>query len=203
MNDLFDFQTEQAFANIAPPKRFGCGMFDPPWKEQGGGKVKRGADRHYPLMATKDIAKLPVRDLFLPDSHMWLWVTNNFLEDGLEVMRAWGFQYISNVAWGKVDENGRIQQGLGQYIRGAHELCLFGRRGQPPYRVDAGGVRAQTPSLILAPRTEHSVKPQEFYDAARRVSHGPYLEGFARIERPGWERWGNEVESTVHIASPT
>ncbi|MBL8909858.1 MAG: DNA methyltransferase [Archangium sp.] len=187
---------------FAPSKQFGCGVFDPPWWEAGGGQVKRGADRHYPLMKTAAICALPVRELFLDDSHLWLWVTNNFLEDGLEVMRAWGFRYVSNVAWGKVNENGVVQQGLGQYIRGAHELLLFGVRGQPPYKL-VDGKRQQTPSLILAPRTEHSVKPDVFYEAAARVSHGPFIEGFARRPRPGWDVWGNEVESTVALeASP-
>lgn len=179
-------------------KRFGAGIFDPPWWEQGGGKVKRGADRHYPLMKTAAIAALPVAELFDDNAHLWLWVTNNFLEDGLLVMRAWGFHYVSNLAWVKM-KNGRLQQGLGQYMKGSHELLLFGKRGRLPYKV-IDGKRAQVPTVIIAERTEHSRKPDGQYDVVERVSHGPFIEGFARRERPGWDNWGNHLAvNTVEI----
>jgi N6-adenosine-specific RNA methylase IME4 len=182
-------------------QRFGAVLADPPWMESGGGKVKRGADRHYPLMKTADIANLPVQAIAKPDSHLWLWVTNNFLEDGLQVMNAWGFRYVTNIAWVK-QRDGKLQQGLGQYIRGSHELLLFGVRGRPPYRT-IDGKRAQVPSVIIAPRTEHSAKPTEAHDAVERVSAGPYVELFARRDtgiwplrtmRLGWSPWGNEVD---------
>lgn len=184
---------------FAPSKQFLCGIADPPWAERGGGKVKRGADRHYPLMSTDDICALPVRDLFAPNAHIYIWVTNNFVPDGLCVMSAWGFRYVTNIAWGKVNEEGRIQQGLGQYFRGSHELLLFGVRGSLPYRLTAEGKRAQHPSLVLAPRTEHSVKPEVFRAVVERVSAGPYVELFARRPAPGWDVWGNEVKSTVSL----
>lgn len=188
-------------------QQFNTVLADPPWMEQGGGKVKRGADRHYPLMSTRDICRLPVHELAYPDSHLYLWVTNNHLPDGLEVMAAWGFRYVTNLCWGKVrnvaDSLGRIsvvpQQGLGQYFRGAHELLLFGVRGKVPYRTTDEGKRAQWPTLVLEPRGKHSQKPDIFHRIIERVSPGPYLELFARRDVPGWERWGNEVQSTVAL----
>ena len=179
--------------------RFNTVLADPPWLERGGGQVKRGADRHYPLMATKDIAALPVVDVVHDDAHLYLWVTNNFLPDGLEVMRAWGFRYVTNLAWGKVRE-GVVQQGLGQYFRGAHELLLFGVRGRVPYRTTAEGKRAQHPSLVLEPRGEHSRKPDVFHRIIEKVSPGPYVELFARRPMPGWEVWGNAITEEVQNA---
>jgi len=183
---------------FAATKRYATLLADPPWLERGGGQVKRGADRHYPLMATRDICALPVRDLALDDAHLYLWVTNNFLPDGLEVMRAWGFRYVTNLAWGKV-RDGKPQQGLGQYFRGAHELLLFGVRGRVPYRTTADGKRAQHPSLVLEPRGEHSRKPEVFHRIIEKVSPGPYLELFARRPMPGWAVWGNEVEQSITL----
>lgn len=190
---------------FARGERFNTILADPPWLERGGGQVKRGADRHYPLMSTRDICALPVTELAYDDAHMYLWVTNNFLPDGLEVMRAWGFRYVTNLAWGKVVEADdaptpgelpwRIQQGLGQYFRGAHELLLFGVRGRVPYRTTADGKRAQHPSLVLEPRGEHSRKPDVFHRIIEKVSPGPYLELFARRPMPGWQVWGNEVQA--------
>lgn len=184
-------------------RTFGTIYADPPWPEHGGGKVKRGADRHYGLMKVKDICALgsAVKNLAADDSHLYLWVTNNYLPAGLEVMKAWGFDYVTNVCWGKVrleEDDGfgstiAIQQGLGQYFRGAHELLLFGKRGQPPYRTLPNGKRAQHPSLVLHERTKHSAKPETFRDIITKVSHGPYLELFARERVPGWSSWGNEL----------
>jgi N6-adenosine-specific RNA methylase IME4 len=162
-------------------------LADPPWLERGGGKVKRGADRHYPLMSTSAIAALPVVEWAAPDAHLYLWVTNNFLEDGLMVMRAWGFRYVSILTWKK----DRI--GLGQYFRGNTEHCLFGVRGSLPYRITATGVRAQGVTGFDAPRGKHSVKPEYLRLMAGVVSYEPRLELFARRPAPGWDVWGNEV----------
>lgn len=104
-------------------KRYGCIIADPPWPEYGGGQIKRGADRHYPLMKVPEICSLPVREVALPDSHIYLWVTNNYLRAGFEVLDAWGFVYKTTITWEKE------RQGLGQYFRGTTEHVLFGVRG--------------------------------------------------------------------------
>lgn len=174
-------------------EQYGTILCDPPWPEHGGGKIKRGADRHYPLMKTRDICALPVSDLALPDSHLYLWVTNNFLPDGLEVMKAWDFRYVTTITWAK------DKIGLGQYFRGQTEQCLFGVRGRPGYKI-VGGKRCQGTTLITAPRGEHSVKPARLRHMIERVSPGPFLELFARGERvANWDCWGNEVESTITL----
>lgn len=117
-------------------------------------------------------------------------------------MAAWGFRYVTNLAWGKV-KNGKVQQGLGQYYRGAHELLLFGVRGRLPYRLLPNGKRAQHPSLVLAPRVVHSEKPEIFRRIIEKVSQGPYIELFARRPTPGWAAWGNQVESSIALRSVT
>jgi N6-adenosine-specific RNA methylase IME4 len=162
---------------------------DPPWNETGGGKIKRGADRHYPLMKTKDIIAMKdmIDSIIDPDgSHLYLWVTNNFLQDGLLVMKEWGFKYITNIVWVK------DRFGLGQYFRGQHEICLFGYSKVLPYKT-LNGKRQQAPSVIFANRTKHSKKPDEMYSVIEKVSYGPYIELFARNRHSGWDVWGNEA----------
>lgn len=166
-------------------------LADPPWNERGGGKIKRGADRHYPLLKTEEIMALPVAQLAEDNAHLYLWVTNGHLPDGLRVMESWGFKYKTNIAWAK------DRFGLGQYFRGQHELCLFGVRGNIPYRRRADGKRAQGTTLIHAPRGAHSEKPEELRVMVERVSPGPYLELFARQKHPGWHVWGDEVKSDI------
>lgn len=190
---------------------------DPPWNERGGGKSVRGAQRHYPLLKTHQIVETVLRcPLWVPNDegcHLWMWVTDNYLENGLHIMRALGFRYIRTWSWTKVSEprqdevlklldptHGfaamaknlkaefrRVQTGLGQYGRGSHELCLFGVRGK------LKAIKAPS-SVLLHPRTEHSRKPDAFYtDVVEQVSPGPRLEMFARRPRENWTVWGNEV----------
>lgn len=178
---------------------------DPPWLERGGGKIKRGADRHYPLLKTEEIPRVMMNSgSWRPDTscHLYLWVTNNFLADGLWVMERLGFRYVTNVAWVKGEptlegscEHGmcecepslKIQQGLGQYFRGAHELLLFGVKGKFMRPAKA------LPSVIVAPRTKHSRKPEEAFKLIEATSPGPRLEMFSRRLREGWHAWGNDA----------
>ena len=172
----------------AAPEYYRTTTMDPPWWEKGGGKIKRGADRHYPLLKTHEIIQVVLAaDEWRPDpegSHLYVWVTNNFLKDGLHVMEALGFRYVTMRTWAK----DRI--GLGQYWRGQTEHALFGVRGRMPAKV-------KTESTLigkgLVPRAQHSAKPEVFYQEVEKVSPGPYLEMFARERRPGWDCAGNEV----------
>jgi len=180
---------------------------DPPWLERGGGKIKRGADRHYPLMSTDDICSLPVKTWAEDDAHLYLWVTNNFLPDGFRVITAWGFRYVTCITWfkGYVQEGfdgpePHFQTGLGQYFRGCTEHCLFAVRGNLPYRTDDDGNRAKGMTGFFAPRGSHSRKPEEMRTMIERVSGFPgarKLEMFARRSTPGWDTWGNEVAQTI------
>lgn len=179
---------------------------DPPWNEVGGGRIKRGADRHYPLMKTKDIKWLDVNKFADKNCHLYLWTTNNFLKDALEIMEHWGFRYITNIVWCK------DRFGLGYYFRGQHELLLFGTKGQlkPKHKDFSEPNRwsgtKQLPTTLTTPttvihakRTTHSTKPEDFYTLIETVSHSPYLELFARRRRENWNIWGNEVESDITL----
>jgi len=165
-------------------------LVDPPWMERGGGKIKRGADRHYPLMKTKDIMALPVHKIADENCHLYIWVTNNFLIDGLKVMESWNFRYVTMITWVK----DRI--GLGQYFRGITEHCLFGVKGRLPYKI-INNKRQQGKTVIIAPKTRHSSKPYEMKEMIEKVSYPPYIELFAREKSRNWHTWGNEVSSDI------
>ena len=139
-------------------------------------------------MHTKDIAALPVKDLIHKDGcHLYLWTTNNFLQDALEVIDAWGFEYITTITWIK------DRQGLGQYYRGLTEHCLFATtKKRLPYKI-ADGKRQQGKTAFYAPKSEHSAKPQEMRKMIERVSYAPAIELFARKRYPNWDAWGLEV----------
>ena len=172
-----------------PKGKYDIILADPPWNETGGGRLRRGADRHYDLMKTKDIACLPVSEISADNAHLYLWVTNNFLHDGLHVMQAWGFDYKTAVTWVK------DRFGLGQYFRGQPEHCLFGVRGMLPYKV-VDGKRQQGVTVINAPRGEHSKKPEELRTMIEKVSDRDgykKIELFARNKVAGWDSWGLEV----------
>lgn len=162
---------------------------DPPWMEHGSGKVQRGADRHYPLMKTKDIAALPVKELADPEGcHLYLWTTNNFLPDALKVVKAWGFEYVTIITWMK------DRQGLGQYYRGITEHCIFARtKNKLPYKL-LDGKRQQGVSGFVEPKGRHSQKPETMRQMIEKVSYGPRIELFARERHEGWDAWGNEVD---------
>lgn len=173
---------------------------DPPWQERGGGKSKRGADRHYPLLGKKeifDVVRKSGKWRPAKSCHLWMWATSNFLKDALWLMEVFGFRYVTSAVWVKMNSDKSygadfeeyLQISLGQYMRHAHEWLLLGTRG--PAMVPPPGDRC--PSVIFAPRTKHSKKPQEAYDLIERTSPGPRLEMFAREPRDGFVVWGNEV----------
>ncbi len=168
---------------------------DPPWSEIGGGVICRGAQHHYPVMKTKEIIEMSdfVKSLAEENCHLYLWTTNNFLPDGLKVMEAWGFDYKTCITWMK------DRFGLGQYFRGNTEHCLFGVKGNLPYKI-IDDKRQQGTTGFEAPRTEHSRKPETMRKMIMKVSYPPYIELFARKKdegfwgniHDGWDTWGNE-----------
>ena len=170
-----------------PDRKYKTIYTDPPWPERGGGKIKRGADRHYDLMTVKDIVSLPVVNLADAEGcHLYCWVTNNYLFAGLNALAAWGFRYVTMITWNK----DRI--GLGQYFRGLTEHCLFGVRGNLSYKI-LNGKRQQGTTGFYAPKGQHSEKPEEMRQMIEVVSYAPRIELFARHDRPGWDSWGLEV----------
>lgn len=160
---------------------------DPPWPERGGGKIKRGADKHYPVMTEAQILALPIDRWAAPDCHLYMWTTNNYLVDAVFIIGKWGFRYITMITWQK------DRMGLGQYYRGMTEHCIFAVRGKIPYATTAEGKRAQGVTGFAAPRTRHSAKPEEMRRMIEIVSPSPRIELFARARHPGWDAWGNEV----------
>ena len=133
-------------------------------------------------------------DAAAPDAHLYLWVPNALLADGLEVMAAWGFTYKANLVWHKVLADGRSdRRGVGFYFRNVTELVLFGVRGS--LRTLNPGRRQV--NLLATRKREHSRKPEQLYDVVEACSPGPYLELFARYPRLGWTAWGDEVDDDV------
>ncbi len=176
-------------------QRFSTILADPPWQFQNRtGKVAPEHKRlsRYDTMQLEDIMALPVEQLAEDTAHLYLWVPNALLPDGLRVMEAWGFQYKSNLVWHKIRKDGGPDgRGVGFYFRNVTELILFGVRGKNARTLDPG--RSQV-NFLATRKREHSRKPDEFYEIVESCSPGPYLEMFARGARPGWQVWGDQSE---------
>jgi N6-adenosine-specific RNA methylase IME4 len=152
-------------------------------------------------MTTEGICSLPVKLLAADTAHLYLWVPNALLPDGLQVMNAWGFQYKANIVWHKVRKDGGSDgRGVGFYFRNVTELLLFGVRGKNA-RTEAPG-RSQV-NYLSSRKREHSRKPDEQYELIESCSKGPYLELFARGTRPGWVYWGDQADSGYRPDWPT
>ncbi|WP_280442603.1 MT-A70 family methyltransferase [Nocardia brasiliensis] len=166
-------------------KRYRTILADPPWDILQRGH--RGASVHYDLMSVEQIKRMPIADLAEDNAHLWLWVTNATLRHGYDVIEAWGFTPRSPLTWIKP------RLGLGVYLRNMSEHLLFGTRGRAPVNF-----RGQ-PTWMFAVAQDHSHKPEEFFPLIERISSGPYLELFARRRQPGWDVWGNEIDSDLVI----
>ncbi|HWA92877.1 MAG TPA: MT-A70 family methyltransferase [Rhizomicrobium sp.] len=181
--------------NTASDRKFATILADPPWQFQN--KTGKVAPEHrrlnrYATMSLKDICALPVGEIAAETAHLYLWVPNALLPDGLAVMSAWGFQYKSNIVWHKVRKDGGPDgRGVGFYFRNVTELLLFGVRGKNARTLAAG--RRQV-NFLATRKREHSRKPDEQYDLIETCSKGPYLEMFARGARPNWAVWGNQAD---------
>lgn len=167
-------------------------LADPPWQFQN--RTGKMAPEHrrllrYPTMELAEILELPVGKIAAAKSHLYLWVPNALLQEGLTVMKTWGFTYKSNIVWYKVRKDaGPDGRGVGFYFRNVTELILFGVRGS--MRTLQPG-RTQV-NMLATRKREHSRKPDEIFDIIEACSPGPYLELFARFRRDGWAQWGNE-----------
>jgi len=181
--------------------RFGTILADPPWQfSNRTGKVAPEHKRlcRYPTMELQEIMDLPVADLAAPLSHLYLWVPNALILEGLQVMKQWGFTYKTNIVWYKVRKDGGPDgRGVGFYFRNVTELVLFGTRGA--LRTLQPGRRQV--NIIVSQKRNHSTKPDDLYKIIEACSPGPYLELFARRYRPGWSQWGNEINAEGETAS--
>lgn len=161
---------------------------DPPWQFRGAA-TKAIASKHYDTMPTVDICAL--QPAAADDAHLWLWGVNAMMEDAYAVVRAWGFEPVTLLTWCKK------QPGVGHYLRNNTEHCVFATRGRP-----MTPERKPLSTWYVWPRTEHSRKPDAFYDLVEHVSPGPWLELFARRARMGdWHYWGAESLGTALVPS--
>lgn len=182
------------------PGGFRTVLADPPWRfAHRTGKV---APEHrklsrYQTMDLDLIKSVPVSAHSALDAHLYLWVPNALLPEGIAVMQAWGFRYVSNLVWAKRRKDGGPDgRGVGFYFRNVTELLLFGVRGS--MRTLAPGRRQV--NMIESVKREHSRKPEEQYGIIEACSPGPYLEVFARYPRQGWSSWGDAVPPPEEVA---
>jgi N6-adenosine-specific RNA methylase IME4 len=146
----------------------------------------------------EEIMELPVARIARPQSHLYLWVPNALLPEGLEVMRRWGFTYKTNIVWYKIRKDGGPDgRGVGFYYRNVTELCLFGVRGS----LRTGQPGRRQVNIVATQKGPHSRKPDRLYQMIEACSYGPFIELFARKKRPGWTAFGDEVseELTLHF----
>lgn len=186
--------TIEEFRSFTNGKKYKTIYADPPWQFQNRtGKVAPEHKRltRYDTMKLDEIKQLPVDEIADEKSHLYLWVPNALLPEGLEVMKAWGFQYKTNIIWEKVRKDGMPDgRGVGFYFRNVTEMLLFGIKGDKNRTLDAG--RSQV-NLIRSMKREHSRKPDEFIPLIESCSSAPFLELFARGNRCGWDMWGNQA----------
>lgn len=173
-----------------PRKKYHTIVADPPWRYE----LRQHDETHrarapYPMMTTDELIGLPVGMWAEDNSHLYLWVTNAHMGEGLRIAKAWGFDFKTIITWVKGRfEGGRLIQhmGVGNYYRGSTEHILFCVRGSLTV------LNHDKTTAFIAPRKEHSEKPDTFYDLVEHMSFGPYLDVFARKQRMGWDTFGNE-----------
>jgi N6-adenosine-specific RNA methylase IME4 len=194
MNEKSLKATQDDLMNLVGGQKFHTIMADPPWRFQNrSGKIAPEHKRlnRYQTMTTEDICKLPIANTAADPSHLYMWVPNALLPDGLAVMNAWGYNYKSNIVWHKVRKDGGSDgRGVGFYFRNVTEILLFGVRGKNARTLGPG--RRQV-NMMQTRKREHSRKPDEQYQIIESCSKGPFLELFARGTRPGWTYWGNQA----------
>ena len=181
-------------------KKYGVILADPPWRYSNSG-ISGAAEKHYNTMSTDELCALPIGEIAKQDSVLIMWATWPMLEDAIRIINAWGFKYKTGMPWVKlrgipaIDLFGKTRlkviAGQGWWFRGVTEPILISVRGnaRPPDVVPIG---------LMSERFEHSKKPTNAHEYAELLP-GPYLELFARRPHPGWDVWGNEVETSIEI----
>jgi N6-adenosine-specific RNA methylase IME4 len=196
------FNAAKDFVRFIDDNKYQTILADPPW--QFTNRTGKMAPEHkrlkrYDTLSLKEICEIPVALATDTQAHLYLWVPNALLPEGLEVMKAWGFQYKTNMIWHKVRKDGGPDgRGVGFYFRNTTEMILFGIRG----RMRTLGPGRSQVNIIRTMKQEHSRKPDELYEIVERCSPGPYLELFARGTREKWTAWGNQADN-YEITWPT
>tara|TARA_Y100001938_G_C7971630_1_gene369626 strand:+ start:72 stop:707 length:636 start_codon:yes stop_codon:yes gene_type:complete len=185
---------EQEFMRAVADRKFSTVLADPPW--QFTNRTGKMAPEHrrlnrYSTLSLLDIKSLPVCEATADTAHLYLWVPNALLQEGLDVLQSWGFTYKTNIIWHKVRKDGGPDgRGVGFYFRNTTEVVLFGVKGKNARTLQPG--RRQV-NIIRSQKREHSRKPDELYEIVEACSPGPYLEMFARGARDGWVAWGDQA----------
>lgn len=181
-----------------PNRKFNVILADPPWNFKTWAITGlKGRPQHYERMSIKEICDLPVHNCATKNCHLFMWTTGPHLEKSFKAIREWGFKYSGmGFTWIKLNPKAMtlfftekdLHMGGGYTTRKNAEFCLLAKRGSPKR------ISKAVREVIISPRREHSRKPNEVYDRIEDFAEGPYLELFARIQRPGWTAWGNETD---------
>lgn len=188
-------------------KKYKTIVADPPWKYEGRGPASAkehrpnsygaapGSEERYGAMTMQELKAMPIKDISENEAHLYLWVTNAFIERGWHLCKDWGFEPKTVVTWGKLRRSdGKPSMKTGYYFRGATEHFIFATKKNLRLK----GKDCE-PTLFLSERLPHSVKPEWFYELVERSSYGNFLELFARKKRVGWDAFGNEVENSINF----
>jgi N6-adenosine-specific RNA methylase IME4 len=171
-----------------PNKKYNIIYADPPWKykESWG----NGSNEHtYPTMTIEEIKNLNIKSITEDKAHLYLWVTNPFIKEGLEICKEWGFEYKTLITWIKTYKDGNPEMGMGYYFRGCTEHIIFAVKGKMKC------LNKTTKNMFkeINPRL-HSKKPAMVRDLIVNCSGDvPRIELFARQKTEGWDVWGNEI----------
>ena len=170
-----------------PNKKYNIIYADPPWKYKeswGNGQV------NYKTLTTEDIKNLPVKEITEDQAHLYLWVTNPFINEGLQICKSWGFEYKTLITWIKTYKDGTPEMGMGYYFRGCTEHIIFGVKGKMKIK------NKITRNMFYAVNSRnHSQKPSCVKDMIVNCSGDlPRIELFAREETDGWDCWGDDTK---------
>ena len=173
-------------------KKYNVIYADPPWtfKTYSDKGKDRSPENHYNVMSLKDICNLPISKIANDNSVLLMWVVDPLLDKAFEVINAWGFKYKTvGFTWAKTNRKSMgFFTGLGYWTRGNPEMCLLATKGKPKR------VSTSVPKLVVEQRREHSRKPDIMYNHIENLLEGPYIELFARTQRPNWDSWGNQTD---------
>jgi len=186
--------TIENFLKACDGKKYRTILADPPWQFQN--RTGKMAPEHkrlarYSTMTLSEIKSIPVNEVADSKAHLYLWVPNALLPEGLEVMSAWGFEYKTNIIWEKVRKDGEPDgRGVGFYFRNVTEILLFGIKGAQNRTLAPARSKV---NIVRSMKREHSRKPDEIISIIETCSEGPFLEMFARGVREDWTLWGNQA----------
>lgn len=170
-------------------KKYDIIYADPPWQYRNMGNIQATANSHYDTMTQKEINNLPVSKLAKDNSILFLWATFPKIQEALDTIKAWGFEYkTACFVWIKKNKNGSNFFGVGWYTKSNAEVCLIATKGKAPKQSN------KVSQIVETIREEHSKKPQQVRDKIVEFCGDlPRIELFASQSVAGWDCWGNEA----------